>query len=182
MNKKKLSASYKMALGGIFSSLAVVSMLISYIVPTATYACPALAGVMLIPIVIEIGKGWALCAYTAVSLLSFFIIPDKELVLCFVFFFGFYPILKAIFEKHLKKTLCWLVKISAFAICMTAVFFLSIYVLGISQDSFTIFGVYLPWLFLIVGTVVFVIYDIALTRVIGAYVNVWRKKLLKRFL
>ena len=93
MNKKKLSASYKMALGGIFSSLAVVSMLISYIVPTATYACPALAGVMLIPIVIEIGKGWALCAYTAVSLLSFFIIPDKELVLCFVFFFGFYPIL-----------------------------------------------------------------------------------------
>lgn len=75
-----------MALGGVFSALALVSMLLSYLIPTATYACPALAGVMLIPVVIEVGKGWALCSYVAVSLLSFMIVSDKEMALCFTAF------------------------------------------------------------------------------------------------
>lgn len=182
MNNKLQSPSFKIALSGVFSSLAIVSMLISYIIPTATYACPALAGIMLIPIVIEIGKGWALSAYAAVSLLSFLLIGNKEVSLCFVAFFGFYPILKAVLEKHLSSVLCRVSKIAVFALCMTGVFFISISVLGIPKDSFTLFGVYLPWVFLVIGTVVFVVYDIALTRVISAYVNVWRKKLLKRFL
>ena len=182
MENNKLSASYKMALGGIFSALAVVSMLISYLVPTATYACPALAGVMLIPVVIEVGKGWAICAYAAVSLLSFLLLADKEMALCFTAFFGFYPILKAVLERYLSKLLCWASKIAVFSMCMTGVFFLSIYVLGIPRESFTLFGVYLPWVFLVIGIAIFVVYDIALSRVIGAYVNVWRKKLLKRFL
>lgn len=182
MNDKLQSPSFKIALSGVFSSLAIVSMLLSYIIPTATYACPALAGIMLIPIVIEVGKGWALSAYAAVSLLSFVLIGNKEVPLCFVAFFGFYPILKAVLEKHLSSVLCWVSKIAVFVLCMTGVFFISISILGISKDSFTLFGVYLPWVFLVIGTAVFVVYDIALTRVIGAYVNVWRKKLLKRFL
>ncbi len=180
MKEKNLSPSYKMALGGIFSALAVVSMLISYIVPTATYACPALAGVMLIPLVIEVGKGWALCSYAAVSLLSFLIVADKEIALCFTAFFGFYPILKALLEERLSKYLCWTVKIASFSACMIAVFFISILVLGIPRDSFTLFGVYLPWAFLALGIVIFVVYDIALTRVIRAYVSVWRDKIFKR--
>ena len=77
MNDKLQSPSFKIALSGVFSSLAIVSMLLSYIIPTATYACPALAGIMLIPIVIEIGKGWALSTYAAVSLLSFVLIGNK---------------------------------------------------------------------------------------------------------
>lgn len=182
MQKKNIPISYKMALGGIFSALAVVAMLISYIVPTATYACPALAGIMLIPIVVEIGKSWAVCAYAAVSLLSFFLIADKEMAVCFVAFFGFYPIIKAVFEQHLRPFLCWVCKIAAFSVSMTAVFFLSIYLLGVPKDSFTLFGVYLPWVLLIIGILVFVIYDIAVTRVIGAYINVWRKKLFKKIL
>ncbi|MCQ4022530.1 hypothetical protein GMA13_05855 [Ruminococcus sp. zg-924] len=177
-----MTSSYKMALGGIFSALAVVSMLISYLVPTATYACPALAGVMLIPVVIEVGKGWATCAYAAVSILSFLLLADKEMALMFTAFFGFYPILKAVLEKHFSPILYWFLKIAVFSVCMAGVFFISIYVLGIPRDSFTIFGVYLPWVFLVIGEVVFVVYDIALTRVISAYVRVWRKKLLKRFL
>ena len=180
MNEKNLSASYKMALGGVFSALAVVSMLISYIVPTATYACPALAGVMLIPLVIEIGKGWAFCAYIAVSLLSFMIVADKEMALCFVAFFGFYPILKALLEKHFDALLCWTFKILSFSVCMIAVFFVSILILGVPKESFNIFGICLPWVFLAIGILIFVIYDIALSRVIRAYVSVWRKKLFKR--
>lgn len=177
---KKRSASYKMALGGVFSALALVSMLLSYLIPTATYACPALAGVMLIPVVIEVGKGWALCSYVAVSLLSFMIVSDKEMALCFTAFFGFYPILKAVYEDKLKKPLCYLVKILTFSLCMIAVFFISIYVLGIPQDSFTLFGLYLPWVLLIIGIIIFVIYDYALTKVISVYVGVWRKKIFKK--
>lgn len=182
MGKKNLTVSYKMALSGIFTALALVSLMLSYVVPTATYACPALAGVMLIPIVIEVGKSWAVCAYAAASLLSFFLIPDKEIALCFTAFFGYYPITKAIFERHLPTVFSWIAKIAVFAISMVGVFFVTIYVLGISRDSFTVFGLYIPWILLLAGTVIFVIYDFALTKVIKAYVHIWRKKIFKRIL
>lgn len=182
MKKKSLKASYKIALGGILAALAVTSMLISNLVPIATYGCPALAGMMLIPIVIEIGKRWAVCVYAAISLLSIFLVADKEAALLFVAFFGFYPIIKAVFEEHLKPALCWLFKILMFSICMSAVLFVLVSFLAIPKDSYTIFGVYLPWAFLIMGILVFCVYDIALSRLIAAYVNIWRKKLLKRVL
>lgn len=182
MKRKSLTASYKIALGGILAALAVTSMLISNLVPIATYGCPALAGMMLIPIVIEIGRRWAVCVYAAISLLSIFLVADKEAALFFVAFFGFYPIIKAVFEEHLKPALCWLFKILMFSLCMSAVFFVSVCFLDIPKDSYTVFGFYIPWAFLIVGIFVFWVYDIALSRLIAAYVNIWRKKLLKRVL
>lgn len=182
MSKKNLTASYKIAIGGIFTALAVVVMLISCIVPTATYACPALAGIMLTPVIVEVGRRWAICSYVAVSLLSFFVVPYKETALCFAAFFGFYPVLKAVFEQYLSKVLCWICKIFLFSVCMVVVFFISVFLLGIPKDSYTILGVYLPWVILAIGIFVFLIYDIAFSRIICAYVTIWRKKFLKRIL
>ena len=93
--QKRSSESRKIALSGVFGSLAAVLMLMGGILPLATYVAPALAGILIVPVAIEFGikTGYVLCA--VIGLLSLFVVPDKEMSLIFVFFLGFYPLLKA---------------------------------------------------------------------------------------
>ena len=60
---------------------------------------------------------------------------------------------------------------------MIAIFYIGIFVLGIPKESFNLFGVYLPWVFLVIGNAVFFIYDICATRLISLYIMKWREKL-----
>ena len=53
MNKKK-SNSFKVALGGVISALSIVLMFSTGLISTLTYAIPAMAGMLLIVISIEI--------------------------------------------------------------------------------------------------------------------------------
>jgi len=52
-----------------------------------------------------------------------------------------------------------------------ACFFLAVNFLQLPEDSFTVFGIYLPWVFLILGNAVFLIYDIALSGLVATYVE-----------
>ena len=70
--------SSKAALGGIVSALAVIAMLVTYLSPLLVYTAPPLAGILLILIVNEIGYRWAFGTYVSISLLSVFLIADKE--------------------------------------------------------------------------------------------------------
>lgn len=51
--------TYKIALGGMITALSVLLMFLTGLFPMATYALPAIAGVLLISAVIEIGSGYA---------------------------------------------------------------------------------------------------------------------------
>lgn len=62
---------------------------------------------------------------------------------------------------------------------MVAAFFLALYVFSVPAGEFVIFGIYIPWLFLLAGNVFFIVYDIAVTRLVILYVRVWRKHLFK---
>ena len=53
--------------------------------------------------VIEIGRKWAFTAYIVISILSIFILPDKETAMMFVGFFGYFPVLKSMIEQKLNK-------------------------------------------------------------------------------
>lgn len=85
-------------MGGIASALCLLLMILT-IIPIATYTMPALAGMVLIVVVIENGYSTAWMVYAAVGFLSLFICPDKEAAMLFVGFFGYYPILKGKLEK-----------------------------------------------------------------------------------
>ena len=111
---------------------------------------------------IELGKGWAWPSFVASSLLSFLVVADKEAVAMFVLFFGYYPILKAYFEQFSRRFLTWLAKYLLFNVAMIVEFILSIHLLGVPEESFTVFGVYLPWVFLLIGNVAFLLYDYCL--------------------
>lgn len=166
-----MSKSGKIALGGLLTALGVVLMFLTGLIPIGTYALPAIAGVLLIVAVIEIGANWAWMIYAAVAVLSLLFAADKEAALLFVLFFGYYPVLKSFLERISNKVLSWISKFAVFNVAVVACFFLAVNFLQLPEDSFTVFGIYLPWVFLILGNAVFLIYDIALSGLVATYVE-----------
>lgn len=76
-----MNQSGKVALGGIITAVCTVLMFLTGLIPIGTYALPAIAGVLLMVIVIELGSKWAWMVFLAVSLLSALLAADKEAVL-----------------------------------------------------------------------------------------------------
>ena len=148
----------------------------------ATYALPAIAGVLLICAVIEIGSGYAFMIYAAVSLLSIFIAPDKEAAVMYILILGYYPVVKRYIEKLNKLVIEWILKLALFNITVIAAWCIVMYVLQIPDDSMGMLGQYGPYILLALGNVTFIIYDIALTGLIGMYmqkIHPFLKKLFK---
>ena len=83
----------KIALSGVLCALAIAVMMLGGMIPFATFCCPAIAGLCLIPIFVECGERMAYAAYAAIALLAGFLSPDKESALLFAFL-GYYPVLK----------------------------------------------------------------------------------------
>lgn len=108
---KKQSA--RMALCGIMCALGVVLMTLGGVIPLATFCCPALAALVLVPIMIEAGRGMALGAYASIALLSLLLTPDKEAALLFAFL-GYYPVLKPTLDRISKRPLRILAKLAVF--------------------------------------------------------------------
>lgn len=179
---EKMRNSAKTAMGGMIAALSLTIMLLTAVIPYLQYALPAMAGALLILMVIEISKSWALCAYAAISILSFLILPNKEAAMVYFAFFGCYPILKPIFESKITNTkLCWLVKAIFFNIVAVAAYTVIIYVFGIPLEEMDEFGKWGIPILLAMGNVMFVLYDICLTRLVTLYLHKWQKKFRKLF-
>ncbi len=175
--RKKINRTYTLAFSAVIAALSLVFMFITTFIPVGTYALPCIAGAMLAAVVIESGYISAALVYIVVSLLSFLLVGDKEAVLYYTAFLGFYPILKGLFERIKIKVLQYTLKFLTFNICIATAFFIGLFVLSIPKESFELFGIYLPWVFLLLGNIVFIVYDLCLTRVITQYVTIWRKKI-----
>ena len=107
-------------------------MFLTGLIPIGTYALPAIAGVLLIVAVIEIGAKWAWMIYAAVAVLSLLFAADKEAALLFVLFFGYYPVLKSFLERISNKVLSWISKFAVFNVAVVACFFLAVNFLQLS--------------------------------------------------
>lgn len=175
-----MKQSVKIALGGILGALSLVCMMLT-LFPFATYALPAVAGAVLIPIVVEIGVRWGWTVYAAVALLSLLIAPDKQAAAMYVAFFGYYPLIKAVVERMKSRAAEWLVKLGIFNAAMVGTYLLLIYAFELPLEEFELFGWNLPLVFLLAGNVVFVIYDIALTNVISLYIQQLHPRLSRLF-
>lgn len=158
----------KVALGGVFGALSLMFMLLT-VFPLGTYALPAIAGAVLIPVVVEVGAGTGWMVYAAVALLSLLVAPDMEAKVLFVGFFGYYPVLKAQLERLRMRWLEWTIKFSVFNVSMVLSYVLMLYVFHLDPETFTFGGVNLAWVMLAAGNVVFLIYDFALTSLVGGY-------------
>lgn len=176
-----MKQSSKTALGGIVAALSISIMFMVSVVPFLTYALPAAAAVLLIPVIIEINKKWALGVYFSVSILSLLILPNKEVAVIYAAFFGYYPVLKSFFESRYKKLPEWIFKLLIFNCTIAVSYYLMMRFMGVTIDEMDSFGVYAIPILLGLGTISFILYDYALTKIVSLYIIKWQKQFKKVF-
>ena len=165
-------------MGGISASLCLVVMLTTALLPFATYALPALAGIMIIPLALELGSKTAWVCYASVAVLSLLIVPDREAALMFIAFFGYYPIIKINLDGIKKRFLRRTIKVLVFNISMVTAYSIVIFVFGMTyliEEFSNYFGITL----LVIANIFFPIYELALHNMYRLYIYRVRKILFK---
>lgn len=173
--------AFRIAFCAAIASLETVLMMVTGLIRVGTYAIPCFAGMLTIAIVIEYRCKWAFAVYAVTAILGFFLSGDKEAVVMFIAFFGYYPILKNILESRIRnKILLYLIKFAVFNAAAVGSFFVMMFVFSMPADEFTLFGVYIPYVFLIIGNVFFLLYDLAINVYVKFYVQRLRNALFGR--
>lgn len=167
-----MSHSFRLAFCSMTAALGTAVMILTGFIPVGTYALPAFSGILLIAVVAEAGVKWAVGVYIVQSILSVMLAADQEAVLFFILFFGYYPILKAVLEGRLhQRWLCIAAKLAVFNAAAVLEFWISVKLLGVPAAGFSVFGYYVPGLFLLAGNFIFLIYDYAVSLLVIAYFN-----------
>lgn len=174
--------SSKAALCGIISSLAVVIMLSTYLSPFLVYTAPAFSGLLLILILNEIGYKWAAGTYISVSLISAFVVADKEAAVFYTMFFGFYPTLGFVLNNKINnKIIRLLLKFLSFNVSCIISFLICMYVLALDMSDISGDGIFFTVVFAFLMNVLFYVYDMLIIRLQELYVKKLQKKFRKLF-
>lgn len=150
----------QMAFGGLMTALAVVIMVAGTWIPAATFCCPVLASVVLLPVLERCGVKYAFCVYVSTAVLSGLLAADKEAALIFACL-GHWPVVKPHFDRISVRLVRWSAKLLVFqgalAVCYGLLFLIMTDSMVLQPDLITI----LVWL---VGNVTFFLYDALLNR------------------
>ena len=171
-NKSKRNTS-AVALGGILAAIGVTSMYLGSFIEVLDLTVAVVASLFCIIAVIEIDKRWAVGIYAATALLSVLLLPNKFPAAVYLLFAGYYPIVKEIIEGRIRsRIVAFVIKLAIFNLAFAAIVAVSIFVLKLPIE-----GGYIAVALAALGNVTFVIYDIALTRLISVYIVMLRPRL-----
>lgn len=161
--------SRKAALCGMMAALTVVVLCLGGMISLATFACPMLAMLCLIPAVCEYGAGTALLLYGAASILALLLGPDKEIALLYVFL-GWYPVLRPRL-CGIPQAVRWLVKCGLFSAAMAVMYALILYLFRLAAvvEEFAGYSTAMVLGLLALGNVTFLAFDQALARITILY-------------
>lgn len=165
----------RLALAGVLTALAMVCLLLT-VTPLATVGLAAVAAVCGIPVVVELGRKAGLLHFAAVTVLATLLVPAIEGKGMYVAFFGWYTVFKAWIEsKNLPRPAEWGVKLAAFLAAVSA--YGAVWVLLLKMPLPAWFTLWMLPLLAVGLSIVFVVYDIGLTGIIGAYFSRIRPKI-----
>ena len=135
--------STEIALCGMMTALAVVILCLGGLIPAATFCCPVLASLVLLPVMQRWGRRDAVLVWAASAILGLLLGPDKEAAALYAAL-GYYPAIRAGLDRK-RPALRWALKLLLFNGATIALYALLIATLAL-------------------GNVVFVIYDFLLKR------------------
>ncbi|MBE6555672.1 MAG: hypothetical protein E7663_05535 [Ruminococcaceae bacterium] len=170
MQRRRKSTRY-LAASAILCAISVILLALGALIEVLDLSMAALASLAVVFAVIEMKGKYPYLIYAVTSVLALLLLPVKTPALIYALFAGYYPIVKARCEGHLKKPLAWLVKLIVFGVGLFVAVFLS---LRFFLPSETV-AAWHYWL-LLIGMPVFVLYDVALTRLITVYYARWRRR------
>lgn len=175
MNKKSNSYSTKkLTVCAMLSALGVVLLIAGSFIEVLDISMAVVASLFCVIAVIEYGGSAPWLIYAVTAILSLLLLPQKTPAIFYSIFFGFYPILKERFEKKSKMT-SWIFKEIVFNICLVILAFVSLKMLTLGENA--LINVYTVSAGIALAEAVFVLYDIALTRLITYYVINLRHRL-----
>ena len=145
------------------TALGVILLLLGSMLPGMRVACAAVAGVAASLVVIRCGLLYALLSVVATAVLSFLLVPAKELALLYAVFFGPYALVKNLIERLHRLPLEWILKLVYCGTVAAMLVRLSEQVLAMVPEMLAAhFWLYLPAVLLI-----FAAYDIVFSKWIG---------------
>lgn len=152
MKKSKL-----VAYSGILSALSIVLIFLGTVISVFSYIAPVIAGVVLISAVKNVSEKSAYLVFLVVSVITILFMPDKECSLTYIFFFGYYPIIKPHLEGIKNKIVSILIKFLVFNAGIIVSQLICFYVFAIPFDDFL--GKWGIVILLILANILFIIYD-----------------------
>ena len=153
------------ALGGVLAAGSLAVMWLACIAPSGRLGLTAAAGLFPVGAVIAAGRPAGLLCWGAASVLGLLLLPDKGVALMYLCFLGLYPAVKSRMENAKSRVIEWLGKFAFFNVALSICWFVfrALFLPALPQWLGE-----KTWLVYVAGNVAFLVYDIALTRLIGA--------------
>lgn len=156
------------AVCSIVTALSCLLLFFSGITFVLAYAMPMLVSIAMIMLRTTFDAKSAWITYIATSFLSFMLVADKECVLMYITFFGYYPIVKCSIDKIKAKPLRIILKLLLFNSMLTICQLILVYVFGIPfLDEGE--GKYFIIVFAVLMNFLFIIYDYMIDAVTKLY-------------
>ena len=177
--KEKSLRTKRVAVSGMMVALGVIILYVGSLIEVLDISMAAIASLLCIIAVIEYGKGYAAMVFGATALISMLLLPNKYAPTLYALLIGYYPILKELIERIGKKSfnkwsavIHWIVKMVFFNVALLVFALVAIYLLALPESAewmkITMFAL---------ANATFVIYDVALTRLISTYIFRLRSRL-----
>ena len=176
-NNKSTNSTKKIALAAVLTAGGVVFLFAGSVLQVVDLSAAALAGFAVALSVIEIGGKYPVLVYLAVSLISVLILPNRLPAVLFIAFGGLYPLFKAQFERY-HPVVAWVLKFSMFNIVLWLLIFFIGFLTGqelMSLSERMDFLGYFTIVAFLLGNLVFLLYDIVMTKLIILYMVKIRK-------
>ena len=155
----------KVALCAMLSALGVVVLYLGSLIEVIDISMAVIASLFAVVAVIEYGHLAPWAVYAATGILSAVLLPSKLPAVMYIVFFGFYPIVKEKIEKIRYRFVGWIVKEIVFNVCLISLMLIAKWFM-LDPEGMLVFEV----IFFGLANVTFVLYDIALTRLISVYI------------
>ena len=157
----------QITVSAMLSALGVIIMAVGAFVEVLDLSTAVLASMLCIYAVIEIMGSYPWMVWLVTSILGLILLPIKTPAVFYAMFFGFYPILKEKLER-LSRILSWILKLAVFHACIALMWGVFKLFLPVALEEMG--GGWMLASLYVMGLVCFVLYDIALTRLITFYI------------
>ena len=163
----------KLTMCAMLGALGVVMLYLGALIEVIDISMAVIASLLCVIAVIEYGGSAPWMIYGVTAILSVLLLPNKTPALFYALFFGFYPILKEKYEKK-ARVIAWILKFITFNISLAIMGVAAVY-LVLGTNSALLNPIYIG-IVVVLAEVVFVLYDIALTRLISFYIISLRRR------
>ena len=170
--ERRRKTTRKLAAAALLAALGTALLALGALVDVLDLSMAAIASLTVVFAVIELRGPYPYLVYAVTALLALLLLPAKTPGVIYALFAGYYPVVKAVFERHFPRPVAWLFKILLFNAALALSVFLVV-------RFFMAPGTVERWHYwlLLIGTPVFILYDYTLTKLITVYLLRWRGRL-----